>query len=69
MKGARLYSAALRKMYRRKPNTETAYDLLCRASELGHGEATHALGTWYLHGRHVRKDFKKAVSPFSMMTT
>jgi TPR repeat protein len=64
MKGSRLYSSALREMHRRRPDTGKAYELLSRACKMGHGDAMYALGTWHLHGRHVKKDRKKAVEFF-----
>lgn len=35
--------------------------LLKKADELGNAEAAYAIGTWYLFGKHVRKNFRTAV--------
>ena len=37
-----------------------AYPILLRNCENNHGPSLYAIGNWYYHGRHVRKNFKKA---------
>ncbi|WP_422506591.1 tetratricopeptide repeat protein [Stenotrophomonas sp. GZD-301] len=43
---------------------EKAHPLLVAAMEAGDYRAHYALGTWYLYGRHVKKNLKKAVALF-----
>lgn len=43
---------------------EKAYPLLLKAMEAGDYRAYYALGTWYLYGRHVEVNAKKAVKLF-----
>ena len=59
MKGERLVARA-RTMAESK-NFEAAFDLLMRASSMSNPEAVYAIGTWYLHGRYVEKDYVKSV--------
>lgn len=56
-----LVAAARRLALQDRPDFGNAFDLLTRAFELGSPEAAYALGTWYLHGRHVRKNLKRAM--------
>lgn len=35
--------------------------MLKKADELGNAEAAYAVGTWYLFGKHVRKNYRTAV--------
>jgi TPR repeat protein len=42
-------------------NFEAAYTLFHKSHELGNPMSTYAIGTWYLHGRYVEVDMKKAV--------
>jgi len=37
-----------------------ALDLLQKADQAGNAEATYALGTWYLFGKHVKKNHRTA---------
>lgn len=37
------------------------FTLLFQSYEDGDSRAAYALGTWYLHGKHVRKNLKKAL--------
>src|SRR5688572_13870240 len=46
---------------RRPPDYAAAFKLLTRAHRAGDARATYALGTWYLHGRLVRKDIQKGL--------
>ena len=56
-----LYDSALKIARRPNPDFAQAFDLLTRAFDLGSPDAAYALGTWYLHGRHVGKDLKRAM--------
>lgn len=38
----------------------SAFSLLDRAAGMGNAEAIYAIGTWYLFGTYVRKNFRKA---------
>jgi uncharacterized protein len=60
-KGDQLYLRALKEARNKKPKWHVVQSQLERASDLGNGKAIYALGTWYLHGRVYKKDFKKAV--------
>lgn len=57
---ARYYDDALEEMSAKRPNSARALLLLEKAHKVGDARATYALGTWYLHGRHVTKDLRKA---------
>lgn len=59
MKGDRLYKKALYEA--ETNNNEEAFKLLNRASRQKNPKACYALGTWYLHGKYVKKDLKKAI--------
>lgn len=37
-----------------------ALELLNKAADAGNAEAIYAIGTWYLFGTHVRKNFRQA---------
>ncbi|HRO39007.1 MAG TPA: tetratricopeptide repeat protein [Flavobacteriales bacterium] len=37
-----------------------AFELLSKAADAGNAEAIYAIGTWYLFGTHVRKNFRQA---------
>jgi TPR repeat protein len=54
-----LYEAALSKAS--KPNADLASvaEILTKAMNLGSVEATYALATWYLFGKHFRKSYVK----------
>src|SRR5216683_1444473 len=43
--------------------------MLQEAADAGHPPALYALATWYLHGRAVRKNFKKAVALLKKAST
>lgn len=57
------YSKALSMMKKGSP-PEKAYPLLVEAMEAGDYRAHYAIGTWYLYGRHLKMDLKKAVRLF-----
>lgn len=41
---------------------EDAFDLLTQADGQGDPVAAYALATWYLHGRHIKKNYQTAVT-------
>jgi uncharacterized protein len=49
---------------RKRESRTEAFDLLRKASRMGSAEATYAIGTWYLCGRHVPQNFAEAVRYF-----
>lgn len=49
----------------RRKDYQTAFELLQTADKKGDPEASYAIGTWYLFGRFVDKDLRKAASYFS----
>jgi TPR repeat protein len=53
---------AYKEMTRDNPNLEKSFIWLTKAAEEEEPEALYAIGTWYLHGRYVDKDAKKALS-------
>lgn len=56
---SKAYDMALTLM-QRDGAEEEAYPLLLDAIKQGDFRAHYALGTWYLFGRHVPKDYRKA---------
>lgn len=44
------------------PDYGTVFPLLVEAHEAGDSTATYALGTWYLHGVHVKKNLRTAMA-------
>lgn len=61
----RLVSKAYNEMKKEKPDLEKAFFWLNKAGEKNDFEALYAIGTWYLHGRYVKKNSKIAVEYFS----
>lgn len=55
------YEKALREMEREKPNFKLVMELLNHGIQSGDAKAAYALGTWYLHGKNVRKNTNKAI--------
>jgi uncharacterized protein len=53
------YDRALKQMQRKKPDLERAAILLADAAKRADQRAIYALGTWYLHGRHFKKNEQK----------
>jgi len=56
------YMTALKEASKRRPDLERAYAGLTVAHGQGDVRATYALATWYLHGRHVRRNLRKAIA-------
>ena len=62
MIGDKLYKKALTEASKDNPNIDMVLKLLNEAIKKGNPSASYALGTWFLHGTNVEKDFKKAVT-------
>lgn len=62
MIGDNLYKKALREASKDNPNISVVLKLLNDAIVKGNPNASYALGTWYLHGKNVEIDIKKAIS-------
>lgn len=56
------YNMALREMRKKRPNIALVLRLLERARGRHDSRAAYALGTWYLHGKNVKKSLSKAVA-------
>jgi TPR repeat protein len=52
-------------MFVRRNQLMPAYELLLAAEAKGSSDASYAIGTWYLFGKHVKKDLYKAVQYFT----
>lgn len=60
-KGDQLYYKALQLAGQQEYDTQEVISLLIRSIEEYHNaKAAYALATWYLFGKHVGKNFKKA---------
>jgi TPR repeat protein len=59
-----IYKKALEEAYKEYPNLDIVLKKLHQAIEMGSYEACYALGSWYLHGKNVEKNLKKAVAYF-----
>ncbi len=51
------------------PDLEKSFTWLVKAAKNNDAEALYALGTWYLHGRHVKKNPRLAVQYFQKAIT
>lgn len=60
-KGVRLYKKALKLAQKGESDLKQIFTLLTESDELGCIDASYALATWYLFGKFVGKNFKKAV--------
>lgn len=60
-KGDKIYSKALIEAQKPSGDLNYVFGLLQKAIALNNPKAKYALGTWYLHGKFVKKDVKKAV--------
>ena len=56
------FLSALELAQKSPPNFDAAFKHLLTAHEAGSGEASYALGNWYLHARYVDRDILKAVN-------
>jgi TPR repeat protein len=62
--GSGLLKKALIEMERESPDLEKAFEFLNKSAEENNYEALYAIGTWYLHGRFVKKNFSLAIKYF-----
>lgn len=56
---------AFAEMNKPNPDLKLAFELLKKSAEKNNYEALYAIGTWYLHGRYVKKNYSLAVNYFS----
>jgi len=56
-----LYEQALQEAKKKRPDDEKVFSLLTKSLESGEIKAAYALGTWYLHGKHVKRNIRRAV--------
>src|SRR6266699_2245941 len=56
------YREALAEAVKMNADNKKVFALLNQAEQRGNAQAAYALGTWYLHGTHVKKDRKRAVA-------
>lgn len=64
--GELLVKKALNEAKKKKPDLARVYPLLEKAALMGNGEALYAIGTWYLFGKYLKKNTKKAAQYFLM---
>ncbi|MBS1668372.1 MAG: sel1 repeat family protein [Bacteroidetes bacterium] len=62
--GGILLKKALAEMEKEEPNMKIAFEFLSASAKAQNPEALYALGTWYLHGRFVKKKPVEAVRYF-----
>lgn len=60
MKGDRIYKSALSEAQKDNADLNYVFGLLEKARKQNNPKATYALGTWYLHGKFVKRDIDKA---------
>lgn len=60
VKGRSEYKRALDEARGKSPDLNLVLDLLKRSIAKGNADATYALATWYLFGKGVRRDYRKA---------
>lgn len=61
MIGDRIYNSALKEANGKNYNVKSVLLKLNKAIDLGNPKASYALGSWYLHGKNVSKDYSKAI--------
>ncbi len=66
MKGDNLYRDALKEASKDDPDIENVLKLLTLAIKKGNASASYAMATWYLHGKFVTKNLKKAIDFFKI---
>lgn len=60
----RAYKHALQIAQQDEYRPEEVLELLTQAAIAGNGDAAAAIGSWYVHGKHVKKNSRKAVEWF-----
>ena len=63
-KGNILLKKALSEMNKEQPDLKKAFEFLRKSAAQNNYEALYAIGTWYLHGRLVKKNFSLAIKYF-----
>jgi len=58
--GEKAYRQALSEARKKNPRLDIVLELLNTAIEKNNPDAMYALASWYLHGKHVRKNYAKA---------
>lgn len=56
-----LYQQALKEALKKNANEKKVFGLLTSAAARGDPNADYALGTWYLHGKYVRRNLRIAL--------
>ncbi len=56
------YEKALKTINESPEKAEEVFALLQEAYSQGSAEAAYAIGSWYLHGKHVDRDISKAAN-------
>jgi uncharacterized protein len=59
-----LLNQALAEMEKKKPDLKKAFELLKQSAAQNNYEALYAIGTWYLHGKFVKKNAFLAIEYF-----
>lgn len=62
--GDLLVRKALNEARKKAGDLKQGYQLLEKAALKGNGEALYAIGTWYLHGKYLKKNSSIAVQYF-----
>lgn len=62
--GDLIVKKALSEAKKKKADLRQVYQLLERAAFKGNAEALYAIGTWYLHGKYLKKNASIAVQYF-----
>lgn len=60
-KGDGFYKLALKEATSVPENNEKAFNYLQKAAQKNNAKALYALATWYIFGKHVKKNLKKGV--------
>src|SRR4051812_48929903 len=60
-KKERLFNKSTTELLKEKPNEQLAVKLMEESHNLGFAKASYAIGTWYLHGVHYKKNLKKGI--------
>ena len=63
-KGNLLLRKAHTEMKKEPANLEMAFNYLSKSAQENNHEAMYAIGTWYLHGRFVKKNYPLAIEYF-----
>jgi len=64
VKGKNLLKKAEIELKKQNPELKAVFSFLMDAANLDNHEAMYAIGTWYLHGKYVKRDSTLAVEYF-----